>query len=656
MPVSNTHETPMFSIRAAIRPDTVSVEGRTAELIWTTGAKGRRYSWDIGSYNEELDVSDKAVRMERLNNGAPLLAAHRSYGLESVLGVVERAWIENGEGHALVRFSQRDDADAVFRDVKDGILRNISVGYAVHRYDIVESADEKIPTYRATDWEPMELSIVPIGFDDGAKVRSAGEPDDYAGPRFTTEFTTRAAGDQPTESPAAVANQPVGEPEMTEEEKRAAEQQRQAELKDQVEAERKRGITIRAMARKIGIDEKVADDLVERGVTVEAASAALIDAIAERDGNLPETRGAQVTVVEDIAVATEIRNAAMEAITARAVPGSKLSTEAQRFGGMSLLRLSEELLTLRGVNCRGMSPEQIAVRALSTSDLPSILANVMNKTLRAGYESAQRTFVGVFRQASAADFKQIQRTQLSGAPSLEEVTENGEFKYGKVTDAKEVYALKTYGKILPFTRQTIINDDMDALSRIPGLFGRAAADLESDTVWGLVQANPTMADGGALFNSTAVTTAGGHANLAGAGAAITVASVGAARAAMRKQVGLEGRLINVMGRHFVVGADKEVELAQFLGGIVPAKSSDVVPEMLRSYNPVVEPRLTGNAWYLFADYNQIDTVEYCYLEGNAGVYIETRQGFGVDGVEIKARHDFAAKAIDWRGMYKNPGA
>lgn len=656
MPVSNNHETPMFSIRAAIRPDTVSVEDRTAELIWTTGAKGRRYSWDIGSYNEELDVSEKAVRMDRLNNGAPLLAAHRSYDLESVLGVVERAWIENGEGHALVRFSQREDADAVFRDVKDGILRNISVGYAVHRYDIVESADEKIPTYRATDWEPMELSIVPIGFDDGAKVRSAGEPDDYSGPRFTTEFTTRAAGDQPTESPAAVANQPVGEPEMTDEEKRAAEQQRQAELKEQVETERKRGITIRAMARKVGLDESVADGLIERGVTVEAASAAMIDALAERNEQQPETRAIQPTVVEDIAVSNEIRAAAMEAIIARAVPGQKLSADAQRFGGMSLLRLSEELLTLRGVSCRGMSPEQIAVRALSTSDLPSILANVMNKTLRAGYESAPRTFVGVFRQASAADFKQIQRTQLSGAPSLEEVGENGEFKYGKVSDAKEVYALKTYGKILPFTRQTIINDDLDALSRVPSLFGRAAADLESDTVWGLVQANPTMADGGALFNSTAVTTAGGHANLASAGAAIGITSVGAARAAMRKQVGLEGRLINITGRHFVVGADKEVELAQFLGGIVPAKSADVVPEMLRSYNPVVEPRLTGNAWYLFADYNQIDTVEYCYLEGNQGVYIETRKGFGVDGIEIKARHDFAAKAIDWRGVYKNPGA
>lgn len=645
-----THETPMLSLRAAVRPGSVDIEQRTAELTWTTGSKGRRYSWDVGSYMEELDVSEKAVRLDRLNNGAPLLNAHSAYALDSVLGVVERAWIEGGEGRAIVRFSQREEADAVFRDVKDGILRNISVGYAVHKYEVVEEQDDKLPTYRAVDWEPMELSIVPIGFDDGAKVRSAKTPADYQGQRFNTEFHTRQ--ESPADPTAAVATETREEIAMNEEELRAAEQKRQADI----EAERKRGITIRTMARKVGLDEAVADELVERGISVEAASSILIDMVAEREGNQTEIRNAQATVVVDEVVAGEIRSAAVEAITHRCVPGSKLGEQGQRFGGMSMLRLSEELLTLRGINCRGMSPEQIAVRALTASDLPSILANVMNKTLRAGYESAPRTFVGVFRQASAADFKTIQRTQLSGAPSLEEVGESGEFKYGKVSDAKETYALKTYGKILPFSRQTIINDDLDALSRIPGLFGRAAADLESDTVWNLVAANPTMSDGGALFNATAVTTAGGHANQAGAGAAITVASVGAARAAMRKQVGLEGRLINVTGRHFVVGADKEVELAQFLGGIVPAKSSDVVPDMLRSYNPVVEPRLTGNAWYLFGDYNQIDTIEYCYLEGNTGVYIETRQGFGVDGIEIKARHDFAAKAIDWRGMYKNPGA
>uniref|UniRef100_UPI0010AA5769 phage major capsid protein n=1 Tax=Paracoccus aeridis TaxID=1966466 RepID=UPI0010AA5769 len=45
-----------------------------------------------------------------------------------------------------------------------------------------------------------------------------------------------------------------------------------------------------------------------------------------------------------------------------------------------------------------------------------------------------------------------------------------------------------------------------------------------------------------------------------------------------------------------------------------------------------------------------------YLEGQQGAYIETRNGFDVDGVEIKCRLDFGAKAIDWRGLYKNPSA
>jgi len=71
---------------------------------------------------------------------------------------------------------------------------------------------------------------------------------------------------------------------------------------------------------------------------------------------------------------------------------------------------------------------------------------------------------------------------------------------------------------------------------------------------------------------------------------------------------------------------------------------------------VVEARLTGDAWYAAADFNQVDTIEYCFLEGNQGVYIETKQGFDVDGIAIKARHDFAAKAIDYRGLFKNAGA
>lgn len=642
-----TLETPMLCLRAAVRPGSVDIEQRTAELVWTTGAKGRRWSWDVGSYMEELDVSTKAVRLERLNNGAPLLNAHSSWELRDVIGVVEKAWIENGEGVALVRFSQREDADEVFRDVKDGILRNISVGYAVHRYEVVEEDDDKLPTYRATDWEPMELSIVPIGFDDGAKIRSAKTPADYQGQRFMTEFETRQA--EPVDQPAAVAIAPEGEPKMTDEEKRAAEE---AIRREAQEAERKRCLTIKQMARKVGLGEEVAEDLIERGVTIEQASSALIDALAARQAeDQPETRSAQPTVTSgrDAGVIEAFRGAAVDAIVYRA-QGGKIEDAAREFAGMSLQRLAEECLARAGVNTKGLMPMELVGRAMTTSDLPAIFANVMNKSLRAGYESAARTFAGVFRQTSNADFKQIQRTQLSGAPALVKVNESGEFTYGELSDAKEVYALATYGKILAMTRQAVINDDLDALSRVPMLFGRAAADLESDIVWAILNSNPTMGDTKALFHAD-------HGNLAGAGGTIDVKNVGAAKAAMRKQTGLEGRLINVLPRHLIVPANQEVSAEQYLTGVVyGAKAVDTIPQGMRNLNLVVEPRLTDTTWFLAADYNQVDTLEYCYLQGSQGVYIETREGFNVDGVEVKARHDFAAKAIDWRGLYKNPGA
>ena len=71
---------------------------------------------------------------------------------------------------------------------------------------------------------------------------------------------------------------------------------------------------------------------------------------------------------------------------------------------------------------------------------------------------------------------------------------------------------------------------------------------------------------------------------------------------------------------------------------------------------MVDGRITGNSWHLAATPTLVDTIEYAYLEGEEGLFTETRQGFEVDGLQIKARHVFAAKAIDWRGLYKNAGA
>jgi len=340
----------------------------------------------------------------------------------------------------------------------------------------------------------------------------------------------------------------------------------------------------------------------------------------------------------------------------------KLDDGAREYRGMSLMEIGRDMPERRGIRARGLSKSEVAGMMLgletrgglhSTSDFPFILANVANKTLRSAYEAAPQTFKPFSRQTTNPDFKTIARTQLGDAPSLDKVNEAGEFKRGTVGEAREQYALATYGKVVAVTRQTIINDDLGAFTRLPEMFGRAAADLESDTVWGIITSNPTMGDGTTLFHAT-------HNNLAASGAAIAVAPLGDGRAGMRKQKGLNGRLLNSIAKYLLVPASLETIAEQFVTqtNIVYTKSTDYNP-FANKLQVLAEPRLDAASlisWYMAADPSQIDTIEYAYLEGQEGVYLESRVGFDVDGVELKARLDFAAKAIDWRGFWRNPGA
>ncbi|QZB00941.1 Mu-like prophage major head subunit gpT family protein [Pseudomonas mandelii] len=651
----------MLSLRAAVREGSVDVEQRTVELTWTTGSKGRRWSWDIGSYMEELEVSAKALRLDRLNNGAPFLNAHSSYELSDVIGVVEKAWLEGEEGRALVRFSQREDVEGIFRDVQDGILRNISVGYAVHRYEVVEEEDDKLPTYRAVDWEPLELSLVPIGFDDGAKIRSAQTAADYKGQRFNTIFEVREAH-QPLDQPAAVANTTEENP-MTEEEKRAAEDLIRRESAD---AERKRSLTIRQMAKKVGLGEDVAEDLVARGVSIADASIALIDKAAEKQGkDQPETRNSQATVVGglDQSVITAKREAMQNALLNRCNPTIALIEGAREFRGMRLLDLARECVETVGGNARGMLPQEVARAALgcdrtamraagmqTTSDFPILLGGGVTRTLRDAYAQAPQTWRPLGQMTTVPDFRATTRAALGDISALEEVKEHGEYKYGKLEEEGAPIRVTKFGKIIAITWEAVINDDLGALTRIPRAYGLAAAETESNLVWNLILSNPNFTDGTAIFVA-------GHGNLAASGGAINTTTLGAARAAMRKQKSKAGAFLNVEPRYLVVGPDKELEAFQFTSSqYVPAKNSDINDGRNTSLVVIVDGRITGNQWYLFTEAGLIDTFEYAYLEGEPGVFTETREGFEVDGMEIKARLVFGAAWIDYRGAYKNPGA
>lgn len=655
--MTQTLDTPLLSLRAAVRPGTVDIEQRTVEITWTTGSRGKRWSWSIGEYQEELEVSAAAVRMDRLNNGAPFLNTHGQWDLDDVIGVVERAWLEGSEGRAVIRFSNREEVEPIFRDVKDGILRNISVGYIVHRYVLVEDGEDLTPIYRAADWEPTELSLVPIGFDDGAKVRSAATPAEYQGQRFQTLFETREA-EKPTEQPAAVATTPE-ETEMTEDEKRAAEDKIRS---DATAAERTRATTIRQMAEKVGMGNAAAD-MIERGLTPAQASAELLDKLAEAQGQSRSAQSTQVQSQVDASLLIAKRNAMQNALMHRCDPSVKLEESAREFRGMRLIDLARESVELVGGNVRGMTPQEVARAALgcdrqavraagmhTTSDFPLLLGGTVNRTLRAGYELAPQTWRPLGRQTTVPDFRAVTRAALGDISALEKVNEHGEYKYGTLSEDGAPLKVTKFGKIIPISWESVVNDDLGALTRIPQALGGAAAQTESNLVWDLLLGNPNFTDGKPLFHAD-------HGNLAAAAGAINTTTLAAARAAMRKQKSKADAFLNVAPEFLVVGPDKELEAFQFTSSqYVPAKNADINDVRNASLTVIVDARITGNQWYLYAAPGVVDTFEYAYLEGEQGVFTETREGFEVDGMEIKARLVFGAAWIDYRGAYKNAGA
>jgi hypothetical protein len=285
----------------------------------------------------------------------------------------------------------------------------------------------------------------------------------------------------------------------------------------------------------------------------------------------------------------------------------------------------------------------------TTSDFAFLLADVANKTVRKAYEEAPQTFKTIARQVNLPDFKPVYRTQMGDAPALLEVKEHGEFKRGTIGEGRETYQLATYGRVFAITRKALVNDDADAFGRVPTMFGRAARNLESDLVWDQITSNPNMGDGNALFSAA-------HLNYDASGDVIDVDSLGAARAAMRQQVSLDGERLNIAPRYLMVGTALETRADAVVTPITPATFNAVNP-FSGKLVVIAEPRLDNEplAWYLAADPAQIDIIEFGYLEGEEGPTIETRIGFDVDGIEIKCREDFAAKVLDWRGLYKNAG-
>lgn len=231
------------------------------------------------------------------------------------------------------------------------------------------------------------------------------------------------------------------------------------------------------------------------------------------------------------------------------------------------------------------------------------------------------------------------------------IGEGAEYRVATVGERGETVQLATYGKLFSITRQAIINDDLDAFSKIPRKMGRAAIRTVGDLVYAILTSNPTMSDNVALFHED-------HKNLLAA-AALSTASVDAMRVAMATQK--EGKAtLNIRLKHILVpvaleGTARVVRESEYEVGA--ASRNNTTPNSVRgTFEVVSDARLDTDSaakWYGAADAVQHDTVEVSYLDGNQAPTLEQQAGWNVDGVEFKVRMDAGVKALDYRTLAKN---
>ncbi len=661
---------------ADVDTEVTSKKKRTLSVSFSSDEPYLRSSWFEEPWLEVLGHNEDEIDLTRMNNGATVHYNH-SRTREDRLGGVLSASTDGHRGTAEIQLSERDSINDIWDDVLAGLIRNTSVGYKIHEKVLTKKNDDGPDEYRVTKWEPVELSLVDIPADPSVGV---GRGDGVDHMYRVIDLQTAPAGSGDTDEETTVKTEPgknaAGDKVTTGNEGETVTKTIAEELAADAATKAADEATTKALATEATRQQDIRAIFDGHAVT-EDAQALQTKCLTDQDCTLEDASKMLLKQIGKDKTATGIGHFQPGDDAAdkfRAMVDNNLQTRARFKGvvldpaseirGYSLPEIARACLQFNNMDASGTRMDMIGrafmMRAgsgigLTPSDFPSILANITGKAALLGFEETPETWMNWCTIGILSDFKQSKRVGLSQFEDLELIGPGGEYKYGKFTDKGENITLASYGKIFAVARQTIINDDLSMLLRVPTLMGRAAARVPGDLAYAVLTTNPDLADGVALFHAS-------HGNI-GTGAVISVASVGDARELMALQSDISGESngSNIVLGHLVVPTQLE-DVANVL------RNSEFDPGdtgNTRSHNPrrgtfavTGDPRLSADSaliWYAVAGAGN-DTVEVAFLDGIQAPRIEEKAGWTVDGAEFKVGLDVAAAAMEHRTFVRNAGA
>lgn len=669
-----------ITIRAG-EPSTLNEDERSVEI--TLATENPSLVFDFNRYeivNEVLVIAGAQLPKSRQ---IPMLDVHSRFSNENVLGSIRDLKKQGAELTGRAVFSAAESVNEVWTKIREGHLTDFSAGYRPVESKWVDEKEKyeyrgvtyEGPVLVTKKWRIREGSVVPIGADEFATARTANLTQNPINKeakgmddKLRKYLIRRGLAEDATEDEAWAFLETLDEVRVADPPKKEKEPEKPAEIDvekiraEAVEADRERIDELVAMGTKFDAME-ICKKAIAAGTPLADAKIEVAELIMKRELDKPMPgHMSPATIVAD--QSDKFRDAATDSLLIRSAVGSveKPSAGADELLGFSLKELARESLRIAGERYTGNAVQMVG-RALTIGDLPYILANVANKALFTGWDTANETWSTWCGTGSVSDFKTNYLPRASEFSDLDEVPEHGEYLHGKITEAQESYAVVTYGKLFAITRQTIINDDLGALTREPSRMGEAAARKVGDVAYAVLTANAAMGDAIALFHAS-------HSNFVdnGSGAIPGQATIAAGILAMGTQTDLQGlRRLNIRPEYML--APKALEGAAevfFNSGSFSDHSTVATDSTFAStrFNPyagnyftrVYDSRLDDDdaaAWYLAAAKGK--TVNVYFLNGVQAPYTEQRTGWTVDGTEFKVRIDCGAKAVDWKGLYFNDG-
>lgn len=634
-------------------PETYNAEASTLDVTWGQGVRVRRYDWYADRYYDEELAMDGADLSRFQSGNAAVLKDHDTWSIDSQIGVIESARIENGEGTATLRLSQRADVAGLVQDILAKIIRNLSVGYIVQRYEITEAPGE-VPVYRAVEWTPLELSFVTVPADPSAASRSQPPSTRSGSPCVFTRAQAHTTEDlaMPNTAPVAAATRAADDAANT---TVAAPVAQPTPPSDDAAALNARAAEIVEIATRHGMSDRAAEWL-RTGHSVDKVRGLILDELATRDA---DAGGNFNRVQAGVDEADKFRGAATDALLARAMvtnPTTKARYAVDGSNparGLTLVELARACLTRIGVRTEGMSKLELVGRAFTqgTSDFPVLLESAMHKTLQGAYALAPITWNLWANKGTVSDFRAHNRYRTGSLGNLLAVNELAEFQNKTIPDGEKAsITAGTKGYVINLSRQAIINDDLGAFIGLAADLGRAAARTVEADAYAALAANPTLPDGLTLFHAT-------HKNNATASAP-TVSTIDDARVLLAGQTGVGGTdYLNLRPSVFLSGlaygsAARVANASEF---DPDATNKLQRPNVVRGlFQQVVDsPYVAANKWYLFAAPADAPVFEVAFLDGNDTPFLDQEEGFTVDGTRYKVRLDYGVAAIDYRGAVYN---